>query len=81
MLPKSLTPPGYHKAKDRANFGNLPSELFQGPCPAEKKPYYKHKHSSGLSFKFRGETPVRTGPHMEGAAAYPVTAAAVRATP
>lgn len=73
MLPKSLTPPGYHKAEDHANFGNLLSELFQGPCPAEKKPCYKHKHSFGLSFKLWSEAPVRTGPHAEGAAVYPVT--------
>lgn len=37
MLPKSLTPPSHHKAKDRADFGNLLSELLQGLHPAENK--------------------------------------------
>lgn len=73
MLPKSLTPPGYHKAKGHADFGNLPSELLQGLHPAEQKPYYKHKHSIDMSSKFWGAEPVRKGPHMVEAAVYPAT--------
>jgi len=65
MFPKSPTLLGYHKAKDCAGFGSLCSELWKGQHPAQKKPYYKHKRSFDLSFRFGGGKLVRKGPHME----------------
>lgn len=62
--PESLTPPGYHRAEDGADFGNLP----QNPHPAAK-----HKHSSDLSAELWGAEPARKGPCMGRATIYPAT--------